>query len=140
MQITPTIAIASLISYSVSEFLVQNYPYAFEKDLLKPCEKNWWSTLLHIQNQVNPEEMVRKLYKNSIELIKYGDSFQCLPWTWFLSVDWQMYLLAPILIYPALKVGKQFLVASLAVFLTFSAWTAYTVSLENNFLVHKTPL
>ena len=60
MQITPTIAFVTLICYSVFEVMVQNYPYAIDKDLLKPCEMNWWSTLLHVQNEVNPGEMVRK--------------------------------------------------------------------------------
>jgi hypothetical protein len=25
------------------------------------CEKNWWSALLHVQNYVNPNDMVRKM-------------------------------------------------------------------------------
>ncbi|KAL1399318.1 hypothetical protein pipiens_008305 [Culex pipiens pipiens] len=59
--------------------------------LQRGCLENWWSALLHIQNYVNPRNM-------------------CLNWTWYLSVDMQLYILAPALIYPLWRWGKRVLI------------------------------
>ncbi|XP_065094529.1 nose resistant to fluoxetine protein 6-like [Ochlerotatus camptorhynchus] len=67
-------------------------------DLKQACEKNWWAALLYIQNYVDPGNM-------------------CLAWSWYLSVDMQLYILAPALIYPLWRYGKRVLIviAGLAV-------------------------
>ncbi|KAL9695314.1 hypothetical protein quinque_014599 [Culex quinquefasciatus] len=58
----------------------------------RACSEYWWSALLYIQNYVNPRSM-------------------CLPWTWYLSVDMQLYIVAPLLIYPLWRWGKRVLLA-----------------------------
>ncbi|PSN40341.1 hypothetical protein C0J52_17059 [Blattella germanica] len=45
--------------------------------LQKNCKKYWWSTLLFVQNYVNVENM-------------------CIPASWYLAVDMQMYWISPI--------------------------------------------
>ncbi|XP_065079915.1 nose resistant to fluoxetine protein 6-like [Ochlerotatus camptorhynchus] len=74
------------------------------------CSKYWWSTLLHIQNYVNPGNI-------------------CLLWTWYLSADMQLYLLAPALIYPLWKYGKRFLlvIAGLALLSMSSVFITFTL-------------
>lgn len=54
------------------------------------CSRYWWSVLLHIQNYVNPNEI-------------------CGAPTWYLSVDFQLFLITPVLIYPSLKYGWKYL-------------------------------
>uniref|UniRef100_A0A182JAD6 Nose resistant-to-fluoxetine protein N-terminal domain-containing protein n=1 Tax=Anopheles atroparvus TaxID=41427 RepID=A0A182JAD6_ANOAO len=54
------------------------------------CRTYWWSTLLYVQNYVNPREL-------------------CLGHSWYLSVDMQLYLLAPLLIYPLWRWGRRVL-------------------------------
>ncbi|XP_023013654.2 nose resistant to fluoxetine protein 6 isoform X1 [Leptinotarsa decemlineata] len=44
------------------------------------CSKYWWSTLLYIQNYYNVDNM-------------------CLPHTWYLNVDMQLFLISPIILY-----------------------------------------
>lgn len=40
----------------------------------------------------------------------YFISFQCLSWSWYLSVDMQLYIIAPALIYPLWRIGKRALI------------------------------
>lgn len=54
------------------------------------CEKWWWTTLLHVQNYVNPNEI-------------------CMSHSWYLSLDFQLFLISPFLIYPAWKYGWKYL-------------------------------
>ncbi|XP_030757478.1 nose resistant to fluoxetine protein 6-like [Sitophilus oryzae] len=44
------------------------------------CRKNWWKSLLYIQNYFVPYEL-------------------CNQQTWYLNVDWQLYLVSPIMLY-----------------------------------------
>lgn len=52
--------------------------------------------------------------------------FQCVPSSWYLAVDTQMYIIAPFFLFPMIK-SKSFrtiIIPILVVF--FDAWTAYT--------------
>ncbi|XP_065079918.1 nose resistant to fluoxetine protein 6-like [Ochlerotatus camptorhynchus] len=55
------------------------------------CNRYWWSALLYVQNYVNPDQI-------------------CLGHSWYLSVDMQLFLLSPLLIYPLWKWGSKVLV------------------------------
>ncbi|XP_072938825.1 uncharacterized protein [Epargyreus clarus] len=57
------------------------------------CRTYWWSTLLHIQNWVNPMHM-------------------CIPHTWYIAMDIQLYIVSPIVLFWVLNGNKKF------------AWTA----------------
>lgn len=82
----------------------------------KWIQKNWWEN----------SNLSWKVFFNFLCL-------KCMEWTWYLSVDWQMVLFAPLVIYPALKLGKRVLVTFLTSLVAFSMWIAYSVALENNF-------
>ncbi|XP_055547729.1 nose resistant to fluoxetine protein 6-like [Wyeomyia smithii] len=56
------------------------------------CETYWWSALLYVQNYVNPKKI-------------------CLGHTWYLSVDMQLYILSPLIVYPLWRWGRKFLIA-----------------------------
>jgi hypothetical protein len=49
------------------------------------------------------------------------------------DVDWQMFVIAPLIVYPALKVGRKFLMLLLAVLVALSTWKAYEISMEHQF-------
>ncbi|XP_062550333.1 nose resistant to fluoxetine protein 6-like [Armigeres subalbatus] len=51
------------------------------------CNQYWWSALLYVQNYVNSDQI-------------------CLGHSWYLSVDMQLFLISPLLIYPLWKWGK----------------------------------
>ncbi|XP_035785910.1 nose resistant to fluoxetine protein 6-like [Anopheles albimanus] len=63
------------------------------------CRDYWWSTLLYVQNYVNPGEL-------------------CLGHSWYLSVDMQLYLIAPFLVYPLWRWGRRVLLPLAALLLT----------------------
>uniref|UniRef100_A0A8D8CWM4 Nose resistant to fluoxetine protein 6 n=1 Tax=Culex pipiens TaxID=7175 RepID=A0A8D8CWM4_CULPI len=55
------------------------------------CDEYWWSALLYVQNYVNPKRM-------------------CLGHSWYLSVDMQLYLLSPLIVYPLWRWGRRVLI------------------------------
>lgn len=89
------------------KFIVSG-PFA-NLDLYVPhCEKFWWSALLHVQNYVNPNELVSGSEIWFSLLPTHKNNFQCLDWSWYLSVDFQLFILSPLLIYPLWKWGWKF--------------------------------
>ncbi|XP_044255130.1 nose resistant to fluoxetine protein 6-like [Tribolium madens] len=52
-----------------------------------PCQYFWWSTLLHIQNYVNPQAL-------------------CIPQTWYLTCEMVYYYFSPVILYPLWKLPK----------------------------------
>ncbi|CAO1419826.1 unnamed protein product [Diamesa serratosioi] len=91
MSITPTIALLLLI-IAAFPHVIPNSPMFSGLSISQNCKTYWWSTLLHIQNYVNPNNL-------------------CLDWTWYLSVDIQLAFITPFLIYPAWKYGLKYLLA-----------------------------
>jgi peptidoglycan/LPS O-acetylase OafA/YrhL len=62
----------------------------FKIDFTSACKEYWWSALLHVQNYVNVNN-------------------QCLNHSWYLGADFQLFLISPFLIYPAVKYGWKYL-------------------------------
>lgn len=112
LRLTPSLIIVLLTNVSLGYYFVNNAPYAFKKDLIEPCEKNWWSTLLYIQVYTNPKQL-------------------CMPPTWYLSVEWEMFILAPFLIYPVKKFGCRYLLLLLPAMILTSFYYGYQTSLQN---------
>jgi peptidoglycan/LPS O-acetylase OafA/YrhL len=87
IRYTPVYAAIILYTVSLMKFTRQG---PFQIDLTSACEKYWWSALLHVQNYVNPLD-------------------QCLPFSWYLGADFQLFVISPFLIYPAVKYGWKYL-------------------------------
>jgi peptidoglycan/LPS O-acetylase OafA/YrhL len=135
MRITPVLAALLIIYFAVFEVIVQRYPYAFFKDLLEPCQKHWLSLLFHVQNQVNEGEKVCwTLVCLSMDLLVYL-RLQCLIWTWFLDVDWQMFLIAPLIICSTLRLGRRVLILTIALLIAISMWYTFKTSMEHGFTI-----
>ncbi|KXJ73197.1 hypothetical protein RP20_CCG016319 [Aedes albopictus] len=99
IRITAPYAAMILFVVSFAQYMGEGVLWKVHMNGFKQsCVTNWWAALLHIQNYVAPNEM-------------------CLTWTWYLSVDMQLYIIAPALIYPLWRFGKRVLVgiAGLAV-------------------------
>lgn len=134
MRLTPALAFILIAIVTTGDYLNHARPYPFLNDLVKPCENYWWSTLLHVQVQANPDELVRNLI---IRIVENSNLFQlqCMQTTWYLSVDWQMFLLAPILIYPAWKFSRKILFIVLPALILVSNDFAYQFAIESKLLV-----
>lgn len=90
VRYTPVLLAVAIIFQSLFRHIKAPDPYAAREEIVRGCKDYWWSMLLHIQNYVNPKKM-------------------CLPHSWYMSVDFQLFLISPLLIYPALKYGWKYL-------------------------------
>ncbi|XP_055304016.1 uncharacterized protein LOC129569308 [Sitodiplosis mosellana] len=81
LRLTPLLAVTILLSMSLARFSGSGplFPYMVGF-FSEQCERNWWATLLYIQNYVYPDDM-------------------CLLHTWYLSVDMQLFFVAPFIVY-----------------------------------------
>lgn len=93
IRYTPILAASLLVFTSLARHVKGPFPDHTEPP--EDCEKNWWSTLLHIQNYVNPYNI-------------------CATHSWYLSVDFQLFVISPLLIYPARRYGWKYLWSLLA--------------------------
>lgn len=84
LRYTPVFAVLVLFMVSLWKFLPSGPVVLPEFE--DNCRKYWWSTLIHLQNYINPDEM-------------------CLNHGWYLSVDFQLFVISPLLIYPVWKYG-----------------------------------
>ncbi|KAL4708192.1 hypothetical protein ACJJTC_005334 [Scirpophaga incertulas] len=79
LRMFPLLAAMVLIQASIINH-VSDGPYWINiAGSTENCRKNWWATLIHIQNY-------------------YDYSRMCLGQTWYLSVDTQLYILSPIIL------------------------------------------
>lgn len=91
LRITPVLGATLFCFISLQRYFGDGPYNKFMIDMYyNNCEKYWFAALLHIQNFVNPHEI-------------------CLGHTWYLSPDFQLFLLSPLLIYPLWRFGKYFL-------------------------------
>ncbi|CRK88311.1 CLUMA_CG002090, isoform A, partial [Clunio marinus] len=88
IRYTPCVTALLLYVLSIWKFQFEG-PFSND-DSIVACQNYWWSTLLHIQNYVNGHQL-------------------CLGISWYLSADFQLYLLPPAIIYPAWRWGWKHL-------------------------------
>ncbi|KAK4876117.1 hypothetical protein RN001_012539 [Aquatica leii] len=108
IRLTPALAVTVLVSATLMRHYGSGpiWPYMRDLFIVNSCRKHWWSSLLYVQNYVNP-----------------GFSDICIFQTWFLSVDMQLIILSPLLLIPLGKVPRytvKFLLLLLICLLTSS--------------------
>ncbi|XP_069691612.1 nose resistant to fluoxetine protein 6-like isoform X2 [Periplaneta americana] len=79
LRITPLLGSAILLHVSFLDKLGSGplWDFLYGKMEKKYCEKNWWATILNIQNYVNSDEV-------------------CISPSWYLAVDTQLFWISPI--------------------------------------------
>lgn len=91
LRYTPAFAALILFVVSLKKFFINGpYPVTFMNAIRDPCIKNWWAALLHIQNFFEGSQM-------------------CIQHTWYLSADFQLFIISPFLLFLVHKFGKRFL-------------------------------
>ncbi|XP_015599963.1 nose resistant to fluoxetine protein 6 [Cephus cinctus] len=88
-------------------------PLWYRMDLEKErCLSSWWTNLLYVNNYVNTDNL-------------------CMFQSWYLSVDTQLFILAPIVVYPLWRWRRpgEFILAGVT---TLSMLIPFTVTLLNN--------
>ncbi|KAH8387903.1 hypothetical protein KR093_010286, partial [Drosophila rubida] len=103
LRLTPMVALAICVYLSILPILGTGPLFKnFNEYNVIDCEKNWFWTLLYVQNYVVPDNV-------------------CLPHSWYLSVDMQMYLFAPFLILALYKWGKKAVIGIVVLMLLLAA-------------------
>lgn len=82
IRLTPSLAAAVLASVTVLPRMGDGPLWRMYLSVASaPCRRWWWTALLYVQNYANPQEM-------------------CVSHSWYLSVDTQLYAVAPALVWP----------------------------------------
>ncbi|CAO1356977.1 unnamed protein product [Diamesa serratosioi] len=108
------LTITPIVAFTILFFLA--FPAQFASSAmfkiampLDNCQTYWWSTLLHIQNYFNPHNL-------------------CMEFAWYMSVDFQLILITPFLIYPAWKYGLKYLFAIPAIIAIVNVFIYYKMA------------
>ncbi|KAH8235404.1 hypothetical protein KR038_007025, partial [Drosophila bunnanda] len=118
LRLTPIVALAILVYMKMLPLLAAGPMYDnagfFDYSI---CKKTWYWTLLYVQN--------------------YATTDICLGHTWYLAVDMQLYLLAPILLIVLYKWGKKGAAAILTIMLLLSACLFATIMTNDYKILFK---
>uniref|UniRef100_A0A182P5T9 Nose resistant-to-fluoxetine protein N-terminal domain-containing protein n=1 Tax=Anopheles epiroticus TaxID=199890 RepID=A0A182P5T9_9DIPT len=118
VRLTPAYAALILFGASFVELLGEGVLYKLvSEDLLLACHKSWWSGLLYVQNYV------------------HSDSF-CFAHTWYLSVDMQLYIVSPLIIYLLWRYGKR-VVPVIVLIALLSICCVYTTFMVNEYRLNR---
>lgn len=111
LRLTPLLGVSILFSLSLLRFMGNGpiWPRMLDR-LSKQCELYWWSALLYTQNYVNPRNMVGinrfGIFYNNILFcfsfiinLSVDFIFKCFIHSWYLSVDMQLFLISPLIVY-----------------------------------------
>nr|XP_019554140.2 nose resistant to fluoxetine protein 6-like [Aedes albopictus] len=99
LRLTPALAALILLSSTLLKYGGSGPMWKTTVVIMEDaCHKYWWSALLYLQNYVNPTEI-------------------CMGHSWYLSVDMQLFVLSPLLIYPLWRWGRKILYAIAALIL-----------------------
>ncbi|XP_028030312.1 nose resistant to fluoxetine protein 6-like [Bombyx mandarina] len=88
LRMFPTLAAFILIQASLLNRVADGPNWRMVLENTNACRMNWWTTLLHVQNLVNPLQM-------------------CLPHTWYLAIDVQLHILSPLVLFWVLGRRKR---------------------------------
>lgn len=121
LRYTPVLLFLLLFFVSFGPFLGSGPVY--DKTLeswLPNCYDYWWSTVIHLATYANIDHL-------------------CMNWTWYLSADFQLFLVSPALIYPAWRWKRKF-VAAFPVLIAASMVYLFVISMAYEFRVFVGPL
>ncbi|EDX02122.2 nose resistant to fluoxetine protein 6 [Drosophila yakuba] len=112
LRLTPLVAVAILVYFKMLPLFADGPLYDtvgfFDYSV---CQKSWYWTLLYVQN--------------------YATSDVCVPHTWYLAVDMQLYILSPILLIGLYKWGRKAAGGILVVTLLLSACLFATIMVND---------
>ncbi|KAH8354694.1 hypothetical protein KR084_002745 [Drosophila pseudotakahashii] len=118
LRLTPIVAVAMLVYLKMLPLFADGPMYNSTKffDYSK-CGSTWYLTLLYVQN--------------------YATYDMCLPHTWYLAVDMQLYILSPILLIVLYKWGKKGAAGVLLLMLLLSACLFATIMTNDYKIMFK---
>lgn len=113
IRLTPALAMMVLV-YCCLINLLESEPFPLlDLAIGEQCRKNWWSTMLYVENYVHPNDL-------------------CMAQSWYLGIDTQLYFLAPLIFIP-LKTKPKLALFSISIKATLAICSAFTISWYNSF-------
>ncbi|CAH1370108.1 unnamed protein product, partial [Tenebrio molitor] len=118
LRLIPALVATILISVSVVKYVTEGPVWhSVLKKYLTNCKETWWTTLLFVNN-----------------FVKYDDV--CIQQTWYLSVDTQLYAMAPLILFSIKKnPTRTFLVIITLCFVSIVYTWTMTVVKHGGFLL-----
>jgi peptidoglycan/LPS O-acetylase OafA/YrhL len=111
LRIVPSLSMVMFLYIGLTNLLNPGpLHYLYEENYVDPCRQYWWANLLLINNFVK--------YQTS----NSGSNGACMDWTWYLAVDFNLYLLAPLYV---LLFWKNRNLGIISVFLTMVLSISY---------------
>ncbi|XP_030034482.1 O-acyltransferase like protein isoform X2 [Manduca sexta] len=113
LRMFPVLAAFVLLQASILNWISDGPNWTTVAQSTNSCRVFWWSTLLHIQNYVNPGHM-------------------CVAQTWYLAVDVQMHILSPLVLFWVLGTRRRvaWTALTVAMILALVPATVYNVIME----------
>ncbi|XP_017119535.1 nose resistant to fluoxetine protein 6 [Drosophila elegans] len=118
LRLTPILAVSILLYLKLLPLMGDGPLFGnWNFDSYDSCNDNWYWTLLYIQN--------------------YAADQQCLVHAWYLAIDMQLYILAPVLLIIVYKWGKKGAAVILLLLLALAAYLFGTMVINNNSLINS---
>lgn len=114
-RIWPSYALCVLVLYKLAVFVWSGPAWSSFAAMTKECEGKWWTNLLYIDN-----------------LFGRDTSDYCFAWGWYLSNDFQMFLVSPALIFLYVS-RKRLAVCLMFLLLGLSLFSSFLISFLNGF-------
>lgn len=115
LRITPVLVVVLLFYWKVSPFTGSGPLWFGYRDMVRrTCDQYWWSSLLFVSNFYPPTQREA-----------------CMPWTWYLSLDMQLLVLSPLIVYPLYRWPKAGKAAVMALMALSCGAVAYLVLAED---------
>ncbi|XP_055370763.1 uncharacterized protein LOC129605190 [Condylostylus longicornis] len=122
LRLTPALAAAVLFSVSFVKYIGDGpfWQQNIAGPIVSACEDKWWATLIYVQNYVMDGPIGQTI---------------CIPQSWYLAVDTQLFLLSPLVLLPLWKWGRKMilpiiilaLLSNACVFTIFMKWDFSTI-------------
>ncbi|XP_017074563.2 nose resistant to fluoxetine protein 6-like [Drosophila eugracilis] len=116
LRITPMLAVAIIVHLKILPLMGDGPLYGqWNFDNYDNCKKSWFWTLLYVQN--------------------YATENECLIQAWYLAIDMQLYILAPIFLFAVVKWGKKGAAAILVLILVLAGFLIGYVAINEYSLI-----
>lgn len=126
LRLTPMLVGVIFLTMTLVRFMGSGPFWPFMIDhFTGSCTRYWWSTLLYVQNYVNPHAVVskkiskKKFIKFSVHFLIFLFYFisQCFAQAWYLSPDMHLFVLSPFVVYFLHRYRMKAILTFLAVIL-----------------------
>ncbi|XP_026315722.1 O-acyltransferase like protein-like [Hyposmocoma kahamanoa] len=112
LRLFPLLASTVLLQIGVLHYIHDGANWLGVAALTERCRRNWWSSILYVQNYIRPT---------------------CLPQTWYLGIDMQLHIVSPLILFWVLSSKKKIAWSALAIAVLASLTATSIYNFLSNF-------